>query len=44
VVAHVSENNNTRELVEHALLTVLDGLDRVVFADQGRGFDWLHLG
>jgi phosphoribosyl 1,2-cyclic phosphodiesterase len=43
VVAHVSENNNTRELVEGALLTVMDGLDRVVFADQSEGFDWLHL-
>jgi phosphoribosyl 1,2-cyclic phosphodiesterase len=43
VVAHVSENNNTRGQVEDALLTVLDGLDRVVFADQSLGFDWLHL-
>ena len=43
VVAHISENNNTRELVEGALLTVLDGLEKVVFADQSEGFDWLHL-
>ena len=43
VVAHVSENNNSRELVEDALLTVMGGLDRVVFADQSLGFDWLHL-
>lgn len=43
VVAHISENNNTRELVEDALLTVLDGLDRVVFANQSEGFEWLSL-
>jgi phosphoribosyl 1,2-cyclic phosphodiesterase len=43
VVAHVSENNNSRELVQDALLTVMNGLDTVVFADQSLGFDWLHL-
>ena len=43
VVAHVSENNNSRNLVEEALLSVLDGLESVVFADQSLGFDWLHL-
>ena len=43
VVAHVSENNNSRHLVEEALLSVLDGLESVVFADQSLGFDWLHL-
>ena len=44
VVAHISENNNSRELVEEALLSVLDNLERVVFADQSEGFDWLPLG
>lgn len=44
VVAHVSENNNCAERVEEALLSVLDDLERVVFADQVQGFDWLQLG
>ncbi|MCB1842688.1 MAG: MBL fold metallo-hydrolase [Halioglobus sp.] len=43
VVAHVSEKNNSRELAEQALLSVLDSLDGVVFAQQGDGFDWLQL-
>jgi phosphoribosyl 1,2-cyclic phosphodiesterase len=43
VVAHISENNNSREKVEQALLTVLDSLEKVVFADQAGGFDWLEL-
>ena len=43
VVAHVSENNNARHLVEEGLLSVLDGLESVVFADQSLGFDWLQL-
>jgi phosphoribosyl 1,2-cyclic phosphodiesterase len=43
VVAHVSENNNCRHKTESALLSVLDDLDRVVWADQRDGFDWLEL-
>jgi phosphoribosyl 1,2-cyclic phosphodiesterase len=43
VVAHVSENNNTREKAEQALLSVLDSLDRVVWAEQSGGFDWLEI-
>ncbi len=41
VVAHISENNNSRERAEEALLTVLDSLDGVVWAHQGEGFGWL---
>lgn len=41
VVAHISENNNTRELAEQALMGVLPSLDCVVWADQASGFDWL---
>lgn len=41
VVAHISENNNTRELAEQALIGVLPSLDGVVWADQVSGFDWL---
>ena len=41
VVAHISENNNTRQKAEQALLSVLDSLDRVVWAEQAQGFDWL---
>ncbi|MAT93838.1 MAG: MBL fold metallo-hydrolase [Halioglobus sp.] len=43
VVAHVSEKNNRRELAEEALLSVLDSLDRVVFACQAEGFGWLQV-
>jgi len=43
VVAHVSENNNCRHKAESALLSVLDDLDRVVWADQREGFYWLEL-
>jgi hypothetical protein len=42
-VAHVSENNNSRDKAERALLSALDSLDRVVFAGQSQGFDWLEL-
>ena len=43
VVAHVSENNNCRHKTEEALLSVLESLDAVVWADQAEGFDWLVL-
>lgn len=43
VVAHVSEKNNSRAKAEDALLSVLDSLDGVVFAEQAAGFDWLEL-
>lgn len=43
VVAHISENNNSRERAEAALLTVLDSLEGVVWAQQKEGFDWLSV-
>jgi phosphoribosyl 1,2-cyclic phosphodiesterase len=43
VVAHISEKNNSRALAEDALLSVLDSLDSVIFAEQSSGFDWLEL-
>ena len=43
VVAHISEKNNSRDRVEQALLSVLDSLDKVVFAQQDQGFGWLQL-
>jgi len=43
VVAHISENNNSRESAEAALLTVLDSLEGVVWAQQKEGFDWLSV-
>ncbi len=43
VVAHISEKNNSRERAQSALLSVLDSLDRVIFAEQLIGFDWLDL-
>lgn len=44
VVAHVSENNNCLDLARSAVASVMDALDRVVFADQGTGFGWLDVG
>jgi len=44
VVAHVSENNNSRQKAEEALLSVLDTLEGVVWAEQAGGFDWLAVG
>ena len=41
VVAHISEQNNSRELAEDALRAVFESLDRVTFAGQGEGFKWL---
>lgn len=43
VVAHISEKNNCRSRAEQALLTVIDSLDRVVWAGQAEGFDWLEV-
>jgi phosphoribosyl 1,2-cyclic phosphodiesterase len=43
VVAHISEKNNSRELAQSALLSVLESLDDVIFAEQAGGFDWLEL-
>lgn len=43
VVAHISEKNNSTELVEQVLLSSLGDLERVVFASQEQGFDWLGL-
>ncbi len=43
VVAHISEKNNSRQRAEEALLSVLDSLDGVVWAQQGEGFDWLRV-
>jgi len=43
VVAHVSENNNSRLHAEQALLSVLESLDDVIWADQANGFGWLSL-
>ncbi len=43
VVAHISENNNSRACAEQALRGVLPTLDDVIWADQESGFDWLLL-
>lgn len=42
-VAHISENNNSRELAEAALSAVLPSLESVTWAQQAQGFDWLEL-
>jgi phosphoribosyl 1,2-cyclic phosphodiesterase len=41
VVAHISENNNSRERAQQALSSALDSLEQVVWAQQEQGFEWL---
>lgn len=43
VIAHISENNNTRALAQNALATVFETMEHVTWADQGQGFDWLTI-
>ncbi len=43
VVAHISENNNSRAHAEQALATVLSDQRHVVWAGQSQGFDWLQV-
>ena len=43
VVAHISENNNSRPLAEQALVEVLQSLEGVTWACQEQGFDWLEV-
>ncbi len=43
VVAHISDNNNSRDCAEQALSTVLDSLEEVVWAHQNEGFSWLQV-
>jgi phosphoribosyl 1,2-cyclic phosphodiesterase len=43
VVAHISEKNNCRLKAQEALLGVVDSLERVVWACQAGGFDWLRV-
>jgi phosphoribosyl 1,2-cyclic phosphodiesterase len=43
VVAHISEQNNSRERVQQALDTVWNRGSEIVWANQSEGFDWLHL-
>lgn len=42
-VAHVSENNNCRERAACSISGVLGDLNRVTWANQESGFDWLEL-
>ena len=43
VVAHISENNNCRDLATRELATVLESTESVVWACQLEGFDWLQV-
>mgnify|MGYP001827888567 CR=1 FL=1 len=43
VVAHISENNNSRECAERALGAVLASTESVVWAEQADGFPWLSV-
>jgi phosphoribosyl 1,2-cyclic phosphodiesterase len=41
VIAHISEQNNSREQVKAALADVYTPIESVTWADQAQGFDWL---
>jgi phosphoribosyl 1,2-cyclic phosphodiesterase len=41
VVAHVSENNNCEDIAREALSPIADRFERIVWAQQATGFDWL---
>lgn len=41
VVAHISENNNSRDLAGQALASALESTEQVVWACQLEGFGWL---
>jgi phosphoribosyl 1,2-cyclic phosphodiesterase len=43
VIAHISENNNTREMAEQALSSVYSDSERLTWAGQADGFGWLVL-
>ena len=43
VVGHISQQNNSQELVRDALTSVIGHLDRVLYASQDEGFNWQEL-
>lgn len=43
VIAHISEKNNSTQLMHDALQGVVASMDMVTWADQQDGFDWLQL-
>jgi phosphoribosyl 1,2-cyclic phosphodiesterase len=43
VVAHISENNNCRDLATKALIEVLGSTEEVIWACQVEGFGWLQV-
>lgn len=43
VIAHISENNNTRAMAEQALASVHSDKQQLTWAGQATGFDWLAL-
>lgn len=44
VVGHISQQNNSPELVQQALASVTGHLDQVLYASQDEGFGWQELG
>lgn len=44
VVGHISQQNNSPELVQQALAPVTGHLDQVLYASQDEGFGWQELG
>jgi len=43
VIAHISQKNNTLELVQQALAEIVDQVKSVTWACQEQGFEWLEL-
>jgi phosphoribosyl 1,2-cyclic phosphodiesterase len=43
VIGHISDKNNTLDKVKAAIEPVFPAQERVIYACQQEGFDWLHL-
>lgn len=43
VLAHMSEQNNSLECVKRTFCDVLDDVERVIYAEQDTGFEWVTL-
>ena len=43
VIGHISQSNNSKEIVKKTIDNVFFGSAEIIYADQDEGFDWLHL-
>lgn len=43
IIGHISENNNHPDRVKIAIESVFKGFDKIIYANQEEGFDWVYL-